>query len=185
MEERWRGVAIAALSGGLSYAACFVGDGLGTRWGAGLVFGALVLAPSFSGVRQRVLLGIESVLVYRAAVSLATRLYVEASWSGAAGCALAGALGALALSLAAGATLRTRPGPGRTALATLVGSVGGVLIGLRVDASDDAALPQLLLLSGFVVWQVGYAAAHGLRPAWGSRGASAPIAASGGGEGAW
>jgi hypothetical protein len=185
VEERWRGVVMAALSGGLSYAVCFVGEGIGTRWGAGLLFGALVLAPSVAGVRQRALLGIESVLVYRGAVSLATRLYVDASWSGAAGCALAGALGALALSLAAAATLRSRPGLRPTLLATLLGSVGGLLIGLRVDGSDDAALPQLLLLSGFVVWQVGYAAAHGLRPAWAGRGASAPAAASGGGEGAW
>jgi hypothetical protein len=40
----------------------------------------------------------------------------------------------------------------------------GLLIGLSLDAPDESTTQRLLLIAGFVVWQVGYTAAHGLIP---------------------
>lgn len=159
------GVALAALSGVLSYGACFVGDGLGTDWGAGVLFGLLVLAPSQRAAAGRLALLVAlSTAVYRAAVFIAHGLYVDASWPAVLACALAGMAGALALSLGSGAVLGTHADRRTTALAAVWGAGAGALIGASVTAPDESWIQKLLLLSGFVAWQVGYAAAHRLQP---------------------
>jgi len=164
MPVAWRGVAAAAVSGALSYATCFVGDGVGTHWGAGLMFGLLVLAPGAHEAGRRALLVALSMAVYRAAVWIAQDLYVDTALPAVAACALAGAAGALALPPGAGALLGTRPGARAVALGAACGAGAGVLIGASVVAPDESLVQKLLLLSGFVTWQVGYTAAHRLRP---------------------
>jgi hypothetical protein len=168
MPVAWRGIAAAAVSGALSYASCFVGNGVGTDWGAGLWFGALVLAPGARGPGRRALLVALSVAVYRAAVWMAQGLYVDVSWPAVTSCALAGAAGALALPPGASALLGARAGGRAVALGTACGAGAGVLIGASVVAPDESLVQKLLLLAGFVAWQVGYAAAHRLRPWSGS-----------------
>lgn len=156
---------MAAVSGVLSYAACFVGEGLGTDWAAGLLFGLLVLAPSQAGAPRRlVMLVALSTGVYRAAVWIAQGLYVDASWPAVVSCALAGLAGALALSLGSSAVLGARTDFRAMALGAAVGAGAGVLVGASVAAPDESLIQRLLLLSGFVAWQVGYAAAHRLQP---------------------
>lgn len=162
---------MAALSGAVSYAACFLPDfgvdGFGTRWGAGLVFGVLVLAPSLRATRERVVAILLSTAVYRAAVALADQLHVAAGWHAVLACAFAGASGAIALSIGSRAALRLASGARETALAAIAGAGAGVLIGLCIDAPDESRWQRLLLFAGFVAWQVGYTAALRLRP-WSS-----------------
>lgn len=153
---------VAFLSGALSYASTYVPDSWGVRWGAGLVFGVLVLAPGHRDRVRAASLVALSAVVYRGAVWLAQTLYGGTVASGIAVCALSGVLGAVALSLGSSALLR-RPVAGRAILlASLTGALGGVSIGLCVNGSDESISQQVLLLAGYVIWQVGYAAAHRL-----------------------
>ncbi len=160
-----RALGLAALAGVASYAACFLPDGVGARWGAGLAFGALVLAPCLRATRDRGLVILLSIAVYRAAVWLADRLHVDAGWPALLACSLAGAGGALMLALASRALPGLVSGARGTALAAGIGALAGALIGLAVDAPDGSLRLHLLLLAGFVVWQVGYTAAQRLHPA--------------------
>jgi hypothetical protein len=153
----------AALSGLLSYAACYVPD-QGARWGAGAAFGLLVLAPSQRDLPRFVALVALSVAVYRVAVWLAVWLVTDTPVPPVAACGLAGVLGAVALSLGAGVVLGSAPRRGARVRAAAWGAVGGVLIGVAVDAPDEALAQSLLLLAGFVVWQVGYTVSHRLAP---------------------
>jgi hypothetical protein len=164
VQDAARALAVAAVAGGLSFGACFVGDGVGARWGAGLVFGALVLAPSQRGTRNQVIAIALSTAVYRAAVWLAHQLHVDASWHAVLACVLAGVAGAAVLSLSASAVLRARSNPRATILAATIGGAAGALIGFGIDAPDESAIQNWLLLAGFVTWQLGYTAAHHLHP---------------------
>ena len=170
MSDAQRALALAALSGVASYAACFLPGGFGARWGAGLLFGALVLVPCLAATRDRILAIVLSTAVYRAAVWLADRLHVAAGWHAVLACSLAGAIGAVALSLGSRTALRLASGPREMAQATAIGAGAGALIGLCIDAPDGSLRLHVLLLAGFVVWQVGYTAAQRLRP--GSRAAA-------------
>lgn len=158
------GLLAALLSGALSYASTYLPDSLGVRWGAGVAFGVLVLAPSRSGTPLRVALVALSALAYRAAVWLAETLYVDADWPAVAACGVAGIAGVLLVSLGTSAIVRARPDLRAIALAAIPGVLAGVLIGVCVEAEDESIGQQALLLAGYVTWQVGYAAAHRLAP---------------------
>jgi hypothetical protein len=158
-----RALAAAALSGLLSYAACFVPDH-GSEWGAGIAFGLLVLGPTGRDARRFLALAALSIAVYRAAVWLAVRLVMDTPAPAVVACGLAGVLGAAALSAGAGALTGAARERGALLRSLAWGAAGGVLIGLAVDADDESRGQQLLLLAGFVVWQVGYTAAHRLAP---------------------
>ena len=166
MADASLGMLLALLAGALSYAATYLPDSLGVRWGAGIVFGVLVLAPSQRGTRNRVALLAVSALAYRAAVWIAETLHTEAGWPAIGACVLAGAAGVLFVSLGSSAVLRTRADLRAIGLASIAGALSGVAIGVCVDATDESLAQQVLLLAGYVVWQVGYAAAHRLAPAW-------------------
>ena len=157
-------VAVAALSGALSYASCFVPHAGGAQWGAGVIFGLLVLGPSYRGTSHFVVLAALSTAVYRVAVWSAQKLYVDTSWSGVASCALAGFAGAIALSLGSSVVLRTRATTLSTTCSAVVGAGAGALIGLSLGAPDESVIQHVLFFSGFVMWQVGYVAAHCLSP---------------------
>ncbi len=156
---------VAAASGVLSYLAGVLPepyDGLGLNWGAGLLFGALVLAPGARGWWHRIAAVIVSALVYRAAVWLATTLVVETPWPEVAACLAAGALAAPVLRLATQPLLGGRSSLGRHLAALAAGAAGGALIGVAVTGSNEGTLAlHLPLLAGYLVWQFGYAAAHG------------------------
>jgi len=77
---------------------------------------------------------------------------------------VASVAGAGALSLGSSAITGTRVDARATAVSTLVGAICGAAIGLAVNAPDDSVSLHVLLASGFVIWQVGYAAAHRLAP---------------------
>jgi len=158
-----RGIAFALVSGALSYAACFVPD-RGTQWGAGIVFGLLVLGPTRRDARAFLALAALSVAVYRAAVWVAVRLTVDTPVPAVAACVLAGVLGAVALSLGASAVGRAPAERAATLRAAVWGAAAGALIGLAVDAPDESVAQNALLLAGFVVWQAGYTASHHLEP---------------------
>lgn len=154
---------LAALSGVLSYAACYVA-GWGTSWGAGIVFGLLVLAPTRRDVPGFLGLLALSIAVYRAAVWLAVRLAADTPVPDFVACGLAGVLGAAVLSLGTAAFVGAGVARRALALAMVWGLAGGLLIGWAVVAPDESPAQKILLLAGFVVWQVGYTAAHRLAP---------------------
>lgn len=158
-----RGLLIAAATGVLSYASFFLDDSFG-RWVPGIVFGLLVLGPTQRAAVRFAALVALSTAVYRVAVLLATQLYAGTTASGVWSCALAGVAGALALSVGASAIAGTAFDRRAAVTAAIAGAVGGALIGLAVNARDESVILHVLLASGFVVWQVGYAAAHRLSP---------------------
>ena len=152
----------AAVSGVLSYVAGVLPEPLtdiGITWAAGLLFGALVLAPGARDWWRRVAVVIVSVLVYRAAVWLAMALVVETPLSEILACQVAGAVAAPVLCLATQPLLAGRSSLRRHLVALATGAAGGVLIGVGVSGSDGLGL-HLPLLAGYLVWQLGYAIAH-------------------------
>lgn len=162
-----RHLAIAAVAGLLSYLVCRLPEpfgGHGTEWGAGLIFGALALAPQGRSWARRAWLVVASALVYRGAVWLAVELVAEGSWHEILACAFVGALAAPILGLAAGPLLARRSSLVRHLLAAGAGAAGGALIGISLGADERFLTLDLPLLAGFVVWQVGWAAAHGPKP---------------------
>jgi hypothetical protein len=156
---------LAAISGVLSYAALRFGEdsgGLAVDWGAGLLFGILVLAPQGRSWWRRAALVVASALVYRGAVWLAVELASEREWSEVLACLLAGALAAPLLALLTLPLLGGRLRSGPTLLALVAGTAGGALIGLATAGGDDQVLRfDLPLLAGYLIWQVGYTAAYG------------------------
>jgi hypothetical protein len=155
----------AAVSGALSYVAGVLPEpyaGLGLSWAAGLLFGVLVLAPGARSWGRRIAVVTASALVYRAAVWLATALVVETPWPEVVACLTAGAVAAPALRLVTQALLGDRSSVRRHLLALAAGAAGGALIGVAVTGSNEGVLRlHLPLLAGYLVWQLGYAAAHG------------------------
>jgi len=156
---------VASFSGVLSYAACFVLEPAGTRWGAGVVFGLLVLGPSQRRGARFGGLAVLSTAVYRAAVWSAQQLHTENGVPAAAACALAGAAGAALLALGSAALIQRPADIRATGFGAALGAAGGALIGVALEMPDGSFALHGLLLGGFVVWQVGYAAAHRL-PSW-------------------
>ena len=158
------GLALALVSGVLSYAATFLPESIGVRWGAGVIFGALVLAPSHPDPTRRVALIALSAGAYRLAVWLAQTLYAGTLASALFSCALAGVFGVLVVSI--GTSLLSRSPVDRRALvsASIAGAIAGLLIGICVRADDESVWQQAALLAGYVVWQVGYTASHRLAP---------------------
>lgn len=154
----------ALVSGLLSWAAIFLPASIGTRWGAGVLFGVLVLAPTRRETRERVALVAVSALAYRIAVWIAQTLHTEHDWSAQSACALAGVAGVLLVSLGTSAASRAAPALASIAKAAVPGVAAGVLIGLAVDAADESISQHALLAGGYVAWQLGYAAAHHLAP---------------------
>jgi hypothetical protein len=158
---------VAALAGLASYLVGRLPEpwgAVGIDWGAGLLFGALVLAPQGRSWIRRAGLLAASALVYRGAVWLAVALAAEGDWPEVLACALAGALGAPLLAFAAGPLLGRRARPGRHLAALIAGAAGGALIGVATLGPDEELLRlDLPMLAGYVVWQVGWAAAHGAR----------------------
>lgn len=164
-----RHLLVAAVAGLLSYLVCRLPEsygGVGINWGAGLIFGALALAPQGRSWARRAGMVVASALVYRGAVWLAVELAAERHWPEIAACALAGGLAAPLLAFAAQPLLARRPRLAGHLLGLIAGAVGGALIGVATIGPDDQVLRfDLPLLAGFVVWQVGWAAAHGARSA--------------------
>ena len=168
-DQRTRRLAVAAASGVLSWAWWLAPQGLldlGIEWAPGLIFGLLVLAPAAGSRWRAAVLVVESVLVYRAAVWVAVQLIGGRAWSETAACAVVGAVAVPVLALVTTPVLGCRWKPAATALATLAGAVGGVLLGLGVATSEQYVVRlHMLVLAGFALWQTGYAAGHLLRGA--------------------
>ena len=164
-----RQLVVAAVAGLLSFLACLLPEafgGVGTNWGAGVIFGALALAPQGRSWARRTGLFLASVLVYRGAVWVAVALAAERHWPEIAACALAGVVAAPLLAAGAQLLLARRPRLTSHVLGLIAGAVGGALIGFAASGPDDQILRfHLPLLAGFVVWQVGWAAAYGPRSA--------------------
>jgi hypothetical protein len=158
-----QGVAIAALSGLLSYAACYIPD-WGTQWGAGIAFGLLVLGPTQRDASSFAAVVALSTAVYRVAVWIAVRLTVDTPVPAIAACMLAGALGAVALSFGAGTVRGGGFENPALRLAAIWGAVAGALIGIAVDVPEESIFLDVFLLAGFVAWQVGYTVSHRLAP---------------------
>jgi len=162
---RTRHLVAAAVSGVLSYASWRLPEpllGFGIDWVPGLVFGLVVLAPQAPEWWRRAALAAASAVVYRGAVWVAVELAAERSWSEAFAGLAVGAAAAPVLALAAGPLLAGRWRLGANLLAAAAGAAGGALIGLAVATPEVQPVRlHLLLLGGFLLWQVGYAAAHG------------------------
>lgn len=162
-----RHLLVAAVSALLSYLLTQTPEGytrIGTDWGPGLVFGVLALAPAVRSWWRRAGLVAASALIYRGAVEIATWLAAGQRWPEVGACALAGGLAAPVLALVALPLAGRRSGGGRHLLALAFGAAGGALIGFAVSGSDDQLLHfHLPLAAGYLVWQVGWTAAHGPR----------------------
>lgn len=156
-----RSLLAGGVSGLLSWAACMWIEGLGAQWAAGLIFGVGVLASSFVGAARRAWLALASVLTYRAAVWLAVTIY--GSWVPA--CAVAGAIGALALSLSVSQIAAVRLERGALRLCVFAGAVAGAFLDLYLRFGDDKRLLDSLLVAAcFVTWQASFAVLHRLTP---------------------
>lgn len=159
-----RALGLAALSGGLSYQACLLFDGEGTKWGAGVLFGLLVLGPSARERRRFLSLASLSTLVYRGAVELASQLHTEHDWPALLACALAGFAGAALLAVGSDLLQRQPQNPRRLVHGGLAGAASGSLIGLAFSLPDESPWLKLSLALGFLAWQTSYTAIHHLRP---------------------
>lgn len=155
-----RAAGAVAASSLLSTAACYVPGGLGARYGAGLAFGALVLAPRAAALRARGFALLASLAIYRGAVFAADALHTGARWPAELACAFSGALGALLLALAARRLLGPRPRPAAAGIAALVGAAAGASIGHAFEVPDTSPLLPACLLVGYALWQFGFAGAH-------------------------
>jgi hypothetical protein len=165
LSDARRGIAVAALSGVLSYAVCFLVEGAGVRWGAGIVFGLLVLGPSQRRAGRFAGLAMLSIAVYRAAVWIAQQLHTEGGVAAVLACALAGAAGAVVLALGTAAIGKTPAALRATALGAVLGAASGALIGFAVDLPEGSLALHPLVFAGYVGWQVGYLVSHEL-PSW-------------------
>jgi hypothetical protein len=164
-----RSLAAGAISGALSFAACFLPGDHGSTWAPGVIFGALVLAPSFAGWVRRGSLLVASTLIYRAAVWFASTLYLQAAPHFVPSCTLAGGLGALALPLATRALTKQRFDQTATRLGIIAGAVSGSFLDLYLRLLDGRrTLDYAAVAACFVAWQASYAALHKLAPwrAW-------------------
>ena len=164
-----RSLTAGVVSGALSFAACFLPGGVGSTWAPGLIFGALVLAPSHSGVGRRAPLVVASALVYRGAVWLASTLYmnVQLGTNGAhlPSCTLAGGLGALALAVATSLVTREPAERAATRRSIAFGALAGALLDAYFAFADgDRFVDQAAAFGCFAVWQGSYAALHRLDP---------------------
>lgn len=158
-------LAAGAVSGVLSFAACFLPGDHGSTWAPGLIFGALVLAPSFTGWARRGSLLVASTLVYRGAVWLASTLYLEAAPRFVPSCTLAGALGALALAYATSALTKQPFDRSATRRSVIAGAVAGSFLDVYLRVLDDQrTLDYAAVAACFIGWQASYAALHRLAP---------------------
>jgi len=165
VSESQRSVAAGTLSGLLSFGACFLPGGVGSPWAPGLIFGVLVLAPSFSGGARRAWLLVASVLTYRAAVWFASTLYMELSGWPVPACTLAGGLGAWALAIATSGIVRAPLERRATRRSVTAGAAAGAFLDLYLRFADDQRVFDYLAAAAcFVVWQASYALFHRLGP---------------------
>ncbi len=164
MRDASRAIAAAGLASGLSYAFWLICDDFGPQWGAGLFFGVLVLAPSAGGVLRRVALVVSSLATYRAAFWVAETLYSDAVLPDLALLSVVGAGGAAVLALAASGVLRRPPHWRSFFLGMLAGGLAGPSFNFALRSPDGSPIGHIALLLGFAIWQVGYTAAHRLRP---------------------
>ena len=137
-------------------------------WAPGLIFGALVLAPSHPGAARRAPLVVASAVIYRAAVWLASTLYMNVTF-GTSGhlpsCALAGGLGALALAIATSLLTHEPADRAATGRSVAFGALAGALLDAYFAFADgERFVDQAAAFGCFAVWQGSYAALHRLDP---------------------
>lgn len=157
----------ALLSGVLSFAMVWISgdrpdwlpvpDDL-LRFSPGLIFGLLVLVGQTAALPGRWLRAIAVVacttLIYFLMVRLANTI-VDSDRSALVACGIAGGLGALLTALSIRLLLARELSLLALVMAFVLGTLGGSLIGQAIVTSEVDSIVQLLVLSGFLLWQGG------------------------------
>lgn len=129
------------------------------RYAPGFVFGALVLQMGTQGVGRRVAIVLSCGLIWYLTFKLAGHLVMEYDQSTLLACGVAGGLGAWLVSLLVRLLKPRRLSLLAMLMAFVAGTFGGCLIGQALLQPELLVLGQVLLVAGFVAWQVGVGAA--------------------------
>ncbi|MGH8455028.1 MAG: hypothetical protein ACRES4_10480 [Nevskiales bacterium] len=125
------------------------------RYAPGLLFGALVLQMGTQGSGRRIALVLASGLIWYLTFKAAGHLVMEYQASTLLACGVAGGLGAWLVSLVVRLLKPRRLSLLAMLMAFVTGTLGGCMIGQALLQPELFVLDQLLLVAGFVVWQLG------------------------------
>jgi hypothetical protein len=129
------------------------------RYAPGFVFGALVLQMGTQGLGRCVAIVLACGLIWFVTFKVAGHLVVEYDKSTLLACGVAGGLGAWLVSLLVRLLKPRRLSLLAMLMAFVAGTFGGCLIGQALLEPDLTAFAQLLLIAGFVAWQMGVGSA--------------------------
>jgi len=129
------------------------------RYAPGFVFGALVLQLGATSLGRRLGLILACGLIWFLMFRLASQLVAQHDQSTLLACGLAGGLGAWLVSLVVRLLKPRRLSLLAMLIAFVTGTLGGCLIGQGLLESDESPWLDLLMISGFFVWQAGVGAA--------------------------
>lgn len=164
MPSTRRVLLMATLSGLLSYILLWVAGNLPRAWplpseiftyAPGLLFGLLVLQMGSPSTLRRVLITICCGLIWYLMYQLATSLVADAGKPTLFACGVAGGVGAWLVSLVVRLLKPKRLSLLAMLMAFVTGTLGGLLIGQGVLDHELTLAAQLLMVTGFVAWQVG------------------------------
>lgn len=125
------------------------------RYAPGFLFGALVLQTGSHGVARRVSIILACGLIWTLSYRLAGSLVVDFSQSPLLACGLAGGVGAWLASLTVRLLKPRRLSLLAMLMAFVAGTLGGCLIGQAVLDPELTLSAQAMLVTGFVLWQLG------------------------------
>lgn len=155
---------VAAASGLISYGLILLAGNLPDwlplpeaifRYAPGFLFGALVLQVGTPSLTRRVGIVLGSGLVWVLMFHLASQMVTRHEQSTVLACGVAGGLAAWLV-----ASLIYLIKPKRLSLLSMLmsfvaGTLGGCLIGQGLLESGDSLLLDVLLIAGFMLWQIG------------------------------
>jgi hypothetical protein len=165
----------ALLSFGILYAPTPI-SGVLSDWWAGFIFGALVLSERDAPLWRSALFVLASTAVYWCAQELVARIYLQLSVPLTLLCSSVGAAAAFALYTIVRAATRRSLRSLSVLVPVLFGAAGGFLLALFFG-DDESPYGLMYLISGYAVWQVGFAATCGFVPWWWRRAPPAGSAA--------
>lgn len=127
------------------------------RYAPGFLFGAMALQLGAQGVGRRIGVVLAAGLIWILMYRLAVHLVSEQEQSVLLACGIAGGVGAWLAALLVKLLRPRRLSLLAALMAFVSGTIGGCLIGEGLLKPDESWLLDLLLLSGFVLWQAGVA----------------------------
>ncbi len=155
---------MAAASGLISYGLILLAGNLPAwlplpesifRYAPGFLFGALVLQVGTTPLSRRAGIVVASGLVWILTYQMASQMVTEYEQSSVLACGVAGGIAAWLVSGIVRVLRPRRLSLLAMLMSFVAGILGGCLIGQGLLESGDTLLLDVLLISGFVVWQSG------------------------------